>query len=217
MRVGEDVEGHPLHRHHRVTRLCAGCCVALCSCCIFLVIVFGLAILIGWLALDRPTSSRYYIVSASVPTLTVAGDSNNLLSNSQINSEFTYSLEARNPNKHVTLEYKKFNVRTSFLGVDIGHSSVQGFRLGKKSSQIVSVTTKGDAVGVSNIVGTALKEEISQKSVTVRVKVDIRLRARIGGYKSFWIWIHTHCNVVVTPPDQGIVGTLVSSHCDKAH
>jgi len=214
--VGDDVEGYPHRRHHRITRVCAACCIGLCSCFIFAVIVLGLAVLIGWLALDRPKSTHYYIVSASVPTLSVAGDSNDLLSNSQINAEFTYGLEARNPNGRVTMEYEKFNVQTTYLGVDIGHSSVAGFRLGHKKSQIVSVTTQGDAVGVSNIVGTALKADINQKSVTVHVKVDTRVRAHIGSYTSFWIWLHTHCQVTVTPPDQGNAGTFVSSVCDMS-
>lgn len=215
MEVGGDVEGHPHHRrHHRVTRLCAGCCIGLCSCFIFAVVVLGLATLIAWLALDRPKSTHYYIVSASVPTLTVNGDTNSLLSNSQINAEFVYGLEARNPNGKVSMEYEKFNVQTKYLGVDIGHSSVAGFRLGKKSSKIVSVTTQGDAVGVSNIVGSALKAEISQQSVKVNVKIDTRVRAHIGGYTSFWIWLHTECDVNVTPPSNGRAGTLVTSSCD---
>lgn len=217
LQVGEDVEGHQHRRHHRVRRLCAGCCVGLCSCFIFAVVVLGLAVLIGWLALDRPKSTHYYIVSASVPTLTVAGDTNNLLSNSQISAVFTYGLEARNPNGRVRMEYEKFNVKTTYLGVDIGHSSVPGFRLGKKSSQIVSVTTQGDAVGVSNIVGTALKAEINRKLVTVHARVDTRVRAHIGSYTSFWIWLHTDCKLTVTPPDQGQPGTLVSSSCDMSH
>lgn len=216
LKAGEDVEGHPEHRH-RFSRLCGGCCVAFCTCFIFLVIVLGLAVLIAWLALDRPKSSHYSIVSASVPTLTVAGDTNSLLSNSQINAVFTYGLEARNPNKRVTLEYEKFNVKTSYLGVDIGYSSVPGLRVGKRSSEIVTVTTSGGAVGVSNIVGSALKADINRGSVTVKVRIDTRVKAHIGDYTSFWIWLHTDCHVTVSTPNGGTPGTLLSSKCDMSN
>lgn len=211
MEVGEDGAGQH-HRHHGFRRLCAVCCVGLCSCFIFVVVVLGLAILIAWLALDRPKSTHYNIVSVSVQTLQVTGVTGNLLSNSQIDAEFVYGIEARNPNGRVSIEYEKFNVQTKYLGVDIGHTSVPGFRVGKKSSGTLSATTQG-SVTASNIVGTALNNEIGQQSVTVQVNIDTRLRAHIGSYTSFWVWVHTDCVVNVTPPQGGRPGTLVTSKC----
>lgn len=202
------------YRHHHMRRLCTACCVLMCTLLIFCVIVLGVATLIAYIIL-RPHATHYEIVSAKVQTLNVAGSSESLTSTSAVNAEFTYNLQARNPNGRVTMEYSKFNVQTLYLGTDIGHTSVGGFRVGHRSAGTVFVTTSAMNVVVNNIVGNALRDGIYQQSVTVQVKIDTRARAHVGSYTSFWMWLHAFCDVNVTPPSNGQPGTLVRANCHK--
>ncbi|KAG0554924.1 hypothetical protein M758_12G133600 [Ceratodon purpureus] len=208
---GEDIDGHPRGRHHRFRR----CCIGMCTCILFIIVVLGLATLITWLVLRRPKATHYNIVSASVPTLAVVGDTSNLLTTSQVNAEFIYGLQAVNPNSRVGMEYDKFNVQTTYLGVDIGHTSIQGFRVGHSSSVTVTVTTLASGVVVNNIVGGGLKAQINRESVNVRVKIDTRARAHIGSYTSFWMWLHSECDLTVTPPSGSSPGTLITTNCEN--
>jgi hypothetical protein len=202
------------YRHHRTRRLLGGCCVLLCTLLILGVILLGIATLIAYLIL-RPHATHYDIVTASVPILKVLGQSESLTDTSAINAQFDYGLRARNPNGKVTMEYAKFNVQTLYLGVDIGHTSVGGFLLGHRSTNIVTVTTSASNVVVNNIVGNALRSDINSQYVTVQVKIDTKARAHIGSYTSFWIWLHAFCDVTVTPPNAGVAGTFVSARCHK--
>lgn len=209
-RKGDYEEIHS--RHYRTRRLIAGCCVLICTLLIFAIIALGIATLIAYLIL-RPHATHYEIVAATVPTLQVLGTSESLTDTSAINAEFTYGLQARNPNRKMSMEYSKFNVQTLFLGVDIGHSSISGFRVGRRSSNTVSVTASASNVVVNNIVGNTMRSEINQQFVTVQVKIDTRARAHIGGYTSFWIWLHAFCDVNVTPPENWVPGSFVSAKC----
>lgn len=211
LQSGDDVEGLPRHRHHVVRR----CCACMCSCCLFIFFVLGLTILITWLVLHRPKSTHYYIVSASVPTLAVIGDTTNLLDTSTVNAQFVYGLKAVNPNSRVGMEYEKFNIQTTYLGTDIGHTSIAGFRVGHSTSVTTSVTTLVSGLVVNNIIGGSLKAEINQGSVYVHVKIDTRARAHIGSYTSFWMWLHAECDLNLTPPTGSVPGTLVTANCKK--
>jgi len=206
---GDDVDGPPRRRHHLFRR----CCLGLCCCIFFIIFVLGLTTLITWLVLRRPKATHYNIVSARVQTLAVVGDTSNLLTTSQVNAEFVYGLQAVNPNRRVGMEYEKFNVQTTYLGDDIGHTSIQGFRVGHSKSVTTSVTTLASGVVVNNIVGASLKAAIARQSVNVHVKIDTRARARIGSYKSFWMWLHSDCDLTVSPPSGTADGTLITSHC----
>lgn len=206
---GEEFDGHSYGRHNRFRR----CCIGLCTCILFIIVVLGLATLITWLVLRRPKATRYNIISASVPTLAVVGDTSNSLYTSQVNAEFNFVLQAVNPNRRVGMEYKKFNVQTTFLSVDIGHSSISGFRVGHASSVTAMVTTLATGVAVNNIVGSSLNAQISRQSVYLIVKIDTRARAHIGSYTSFWMWLHSECEVNVTPPSGSGPGSLISSNC----
>ncbi len=199
-------------RHHHPRRLIAGCCIFICTILIFAILVLGIATLIAYLIL-RPRATHYEIVAATVPTLKVLGTSESLTDTSAIDAEFIYGLRARNPNRKMSMEYSKFNVQTLFLGVDIGHSSISGFRVGSRSSNTVSVTTSASNVVVNNIVGNTMRSDINQQFVTVQVKIDTRARAHIGGYTSFWIWLHAFCDVSVTPPTAWAPGSFVSANC----
>lgn len=201
-----------LDTHHRTRRLCQFCCVLLCTLLIFCIVVLGIATLIAYLVL-RPKTTHYEIVAATVPLLKVSGTSESLTTTSTVNAQFLYGLQARNPNGKVTMEYAKFNVQTLYFGTDIGHSSVDGFRVGRRSAVTVTVGTWGSNVVVNNIIGNALRGEIDRGSVSVQVKIDTRARAHVGSYTSFWMWLHAFCDVTVTPPNGGAPGTLVSAHC----
>jgi hypothetical protein len=209
-----DYEDLDYRHHHSMRRLCGACCVLLCTLLVFSVIVLGVATLIAYLIL-RPHATHYEIVTATVPVLKVVGKSDSLTDTSAVNAEFVYGVQARNPNGKVTMEYSKFNVQTLFLGVDIGHSSVTtgGLRVAKRSAATVTVTTSVTNEVVNNIVGNTLRSEIDQQYVTVQVKIDTRARAHVGSYTSFWIWIHALCNLNVTPPNNGVAGTLVQASC----
>lgn len=198
--------------HHHTRRLIAGCCVLICTLLLFAILVLGIATLITYLIL-RPRATHYEIVAATVPTLKVFGNSESLTDTSAINAEFIYGLRARNPNRKMSMEYSKFNVQTLFLGVDIGHTSISGFRVGSRSSNTVSVTTSASNVVVNNIVGNTMRSEINQQFVTVQVKIDTRARAHIGSYTSFWMWLHAFCDVNVTPPTDWAPGSFVSAKC----
>ncbi|XP_024356958.1 uncharacterized protein At1g08160 [Physcomitrium patens] len=198
------------HRHHRTRRLCVG----LCTILVVLIVLLGVATLITYLVL-RPRTTHYDIVSARVPALAVSGTTSSPTSTSTVTAEFTYGVQARNPNGKVVMEYQKFNVLTTYLGTDIGHSSVPGFILGEKGSYVFQVTTSSAYTNgqVNNIVGNTLKADIASGSVNVQVKIDIRARAHIGGYTSFWMWLHTLCQVTVIPPSGSNPGVFVRSKC----
>lgn len=196
------------YRRHRTKRIVGACCMLL----VLIIIILGLATLITYLVL-RPRTTHYEIVSASVTTLKVLGASTSLTDTSSVDAVFEYGLRARNPNSKMSMEYSKFNLQTLYLGVDIGHTSVGGFRVDEQSAQTVTVTTSATNVVVNNLVGNALRNAISQGSVSVQVKIDTRARAHIGSYTSFWMWLHSFCDLTVTPPNSGVTGTLVRANC----
>ncbi|KAG0581731.1 hypothetical protein M758_3G002000 [Ceratodon purpureus] len=202
------------YREHRMRRLCSVFCVLLCALLVFVVVVLGLATLIAYLIL-RPHATHYTVVSATIPTLEILGDSNSLTATSTINAQFIYGVEFRNPNGRVTMEYDKLHIQTTYLGTDIGHSgtSLGRVRVGHRSNYIATIATSAPGVVVNNIVGNAFRDDISQQSVTVQVRIDTRARAHVGSYTSFWMWLHSACVVTVSPPSAGVAGALVQANC----
>lgn len=200
------------HHHHTISRLFRGSIWAiLCVALVVIIIILGIAILITYLIL-HPHATRYTIVSAQVQTLSVTQGS------SIANVDITYGIYVENPNGRVGMDYDKFHVQTTFLGtVALGECTVPGFFLGHRAKSTFSVQTNSGSAPVNEATGILIQAGINQQSVPLVVRIDAHLHAKIGSYTSFGIWVHSECDITVSPPSGNAEGILLSRSCRIVH
>lgn len=200
------------HHHHTISRLFkASIWAILCFALVVIIIILGIAILITYLIL-HPHATRYTIVSAQVQTLSVTQGS------SIANVDITYGIYVENPNSRVSMDYDKFSVQTTFQGsVALGECTVPGFFLGHQDKSTFSVQTNSGSASVNEATGILIQAGIDRQSVPLVVRIDAHLHAKIGSYTSFGIWVHSECDITVSPPSGNVEGVLLTRSCSIVH
>lgn len=178
---------------------CRRCCLWSCCTLFFIIVALGIFALVFWLVV-RPKTPHYDVedVKLSGLSITPNGDLSSGLG-FQLDATTSYTVQARNPNKHIGIYYDTININVESEGVTIGKGSVAGFYQGHQNTTTISGQLKPDNLPLSSAVATALQTAQKNGNIPLYVTVDVRVRVKVGSLKTPHFWVHVRCNVNVNP------------------
>lgn len=179
----------------RSSRGCVCCC---CLWITFLVITLVLLVAVAgavfWV-IYRPQRPDFVLDSLQLSQLSLA-------SSSALNSKFTVSLSARNPNKKVVFIYDPISVSVFSGDAAIGSGTISGFQHGAKNTTALktNVAAAGETLDVDQV--STIKSAIKNKSrFPVKITLDTKVKIKAGGLKTKRVGIRVTCdNIRVAPP-----------------
>ncbi|KAG0484960.1 hypothetical protein HPP92_008809 [Vanilla planifolia] len=154
---------------------------------VFFIILILLAILIVWLVL-RPTKPRFYLQDARVVDFNLSAP--NLLS-----STLQITISSRNPNERIGIYYDRLDVYAAYKNQQITPAySIPGLYQGHKDIDVWSPYLSGSFVPIAPYLCTSLTQDEANGFLFLYVKIDGRLRWKVGS------WISGHYHIFVECP-----------------
>jgi len=202
----------PRYRPHRER----GCC-----CCLFgilwkilvvLIVLIGLAILIFWLVV-QPRSFRFHVTEADLTQFDYNAD------NSTLNYNMVLNFTARNPNKKLNIYYDKvealaFYEDARFSNYDV-ITHMNSFRQYTKSSSLMSAVFSGEKVVIlDNEQVSQLNQDKSDGVYDIYVRLNFRVRYRLGDVKSRTLKPKVKCHIKVPFANNGSGTSFQTTKCD---
>ncbi|KAF5776867.1 putative Late embryogenesis abundant protein, LEA_2 subgroup [Helianthus annuus] len=182
------------------------CC---CRFCLWITVLLLVLILIAAAAggafyvLYRPHRPSFAVTSLQVVQF-------NLTSSNQLNTKFNFTVTARNPNKKITFGFDSVSVAIDSNGVDVGHGLIPAFVMPKKN--VTRLRTVVAANGRSVEDSSGLKSDLkSKKSVPVVIRLDTKVKVKVGSLKTKKVPIRVVCKGVRVTPPVGKAVTTASS------
>ncbi|KVI08387.1 Late embryogenesis abundant protein, LEA-14 [Cynara cardunculus var. scolymus] len=170
--------------HHKnkgrnlLRRLCAG----------FLILAFIvlLTFLITW-AILQPKKPRFTLQDATIYSFNVSAPI--LLS-----SNFQITVSSRNPNDRIGVYYDKLDVFASYHSQQITYfTAIQPVYQGHKDTNVWSPFIYGTNVPVAPYNGASLTQDQSDGAISLLIKLNGRVRWRVGRFISGRYHIHVTC------------------------
>ncbi|CAN1133944.1 NDR1/HIN1-like protein 12 [Linum perenne] len=172
-------------------------------CWIFLgsLALLGIIAFITWAVL-RPTAPTFTLQYS--PIYAFNDSTPNVLT-----SNFHVTFSTRNPNRRIGIYYDALEVYAQYRDQQITRKAqVPAFYQGHKESNVWSPLVYGNEIPVSPYNAAALGLDRVSGSVPVVVKMDGRVRFKVGGYVSRHYGLHVRCMAYVQSGDKngGVVG-----------
>lgn len=163
----------------------------LCSCILTLIILILLVILIIWLVL-RPTKPKFYLRDLTISQFKLTQP--NLL-----NTNLQVTVASRNPNSRIGIYYDKLDVYAEYKDqrITVPTALPTGYQ-GHYDYAVWSPFLYGTAVPVSEYLAEALQQDENAGFLLVNVKVDGRLRWKVGSWVSGHYHIYVNCPSFLT-------------------
>ncbi|XP_035539144.1 NDR1/HIN1-like protein 6 [Juglans regia] len=193
------------HHRRRHSRSCW------CSCCLW----FTLTI-IFLLLLVAITGAIFYVVyrphrpSFSVTSLKVSYL--NVTSSSTLNSKLDLNINAKNPNKKLVFIYNPVTISILSNDIDIGDGTVPSFVHGKKNTTLLkaTITSSGRELD-SESVATLKRGMKSNKGLPLKIKLETKVKAKMGGIKTPKIGIRVSCDGIKATVPSGKTAVTAST------
>ncbi|KAG8387437.1 hypothetical protein BUALT_Bualt02G0021300 [Buddleja alternifolia] len=151
-----------------------------------LIVLILFIILLIWLIL-RPTKPHFILQDATVYAFNTSVP-NAVTTNLQI------TLTSRNPNGRIGIYYDKVDVYAAYHGQQITLPTLlPPSYQGHKDITIWSPFLYGNAVPVAPYVGVSMNQDQMAGTVMVNVKVDGRIRWKVGSFISGKYHLHANC------------------------
>jgi len=165
------------------------------SCRRLLGLLLGLALIVAIIALIvylvlRPTHPRFFLQDASLRQLDLANGSSNLLS-----TTLQVTVASRNPNDRVGVYYDRLDVYASYKYQQITlASALPPVYQGHGDVEVWSPVLSGPSVPFAPYLADALAKDVQAGYLILQVKIDGRVRWKVGS------WISGHYHIFVTCP-----------------
>ncbi|KAK2653358.1 hypothetical protein Ddye_013214 [Dipteronia dyeriana] len=194
----------PQPRRHR-----RSCC---CSCCIWTTITILIIILLAAVAgiilyfLYRPHRPTFTVSALKVATL-------NLTSSSTVVSAINLDVTAKNPNKKIVFYYDPISVTvTTDDDIAVGDASFPSFTHRAKNTTLLKFAVKSSGGQLDDASVSKLRSEMRSKSgVPLKIKLETKVKAKMGALKTPKILIRVTCEGVKAPPPTGKTATTAST------
>ncbi|XP_022983106.1 NDR1/HIN1-like protein 1 [Cucurbita pepo subsp. pepo] len=155
-----------------------------------LIFLLLLSILIIWAVL-RPTKPTFllqdvtvYAFNATVPSF--------------LTSNFLLTISSRNPNRRIGIYYEDLHVSAIYRNQQITlHTLIPRFYQGHKEVSVWSPFVSGTAVPVAPFISTALNQDRDVGALPLLVKIEGRVRWKVGNFISGRYQFHVNCPVVI--------------------
>lgn len=193
-----------------------------CSCCrcmawtffvfVMIIVLLGIAALIFYLVV-RPKAPKYNVQDVRLSSFSITPSGSLSSGLFQLSATTTYSVEARNPNKHIGIYYDKINIDVQSEGTSIGKGSVKPFYQGRRNTTIISGELQSRNLPLTSTVGSALQSAQKSGNIPLKVYVDVRVRVKVGALKTPHFWVRVRCDVNVNPNKTGTQSQVLTKQC----
>ncbi|KAE8717058.1 vacuolar protein sorting-associated protein 4A-like [Hibiscus syriacus] len=181
--TSKDCGNHGKGRHKRIRRI-IGCLL------VFLVIVL-ITILIIWAVL-RPTKPRFILQDTTVYGFN-ASTQNFLTSNFQV------TVSSRNPNDRIGIYYDRLVTYATYRNQQVTlRTALPPTYQGHNEVNVWSPFIYGNMVPIAPDFSVALKTEQSAGSIFMVIKIDGRVRWKVGAFVSGRYHLHVRCPAYIT-------------------
>ncbi|KAJ4804646.1 hypothetical protein LUZ62_017212 [Rhynchospora pubera] len=161
-----------------------------------LIVLVLLAILIVWLAL-RPTKPQYYLQDMIVYNLNLTGPT-------YLSTTIQVTLKSHNPNDHIGIYYDKLDVYAIYKGQQITiPTELPTQYQGHDDVSIWSPYLYGIDVPLAPYLTVALEQDEAAGYVLIQVRVEGRLRWKVGTWISGHYHIDVNCPAFLTVGGDG--------------
>ncbi|CAO2823988.1 unnamed protein product [Amaranthus hypochondriacus] len=172
-----------------------------------LVVVIGLIILIIWAVL-RPSKPIFTLQDATLYSF-------NLTSPVQLTSIFQTTIVARNPNNKIGIYYDNLHVYANYHDQPISLSTlIPPTYQDSNEITIWSPFVQGENVPIASFIGTQIDGEIQSGSVYIVIKIDGRVRWKVGSMIVRSYHIHVNCPAYI-PLGNPSIGIKVGNNAVK--
>ncbi|KAJ0973350.1 hypothetical protein J5N97_021309 [Dioscorea zingiberensis] len=168
---------HKLHRH-------------IFSSLVAFILIILFIILVVWLSL-RPTKPRFLLENANVLQFN--------LSSSTLSSIIQLTISSHNPNDHVGIYYDTLNVHISYKSQQITlPSSLPPIYQGHGDVDAWSPFLYGDTIPIAPFLCEAITQDESAGLLLLFIKIDGRLRWKVGSWISGHYHLYVNCPALLT-------------------
>ncbi|XP_057542364.1 uncharacterized protein At1g08160-like [Amaranthus tricolor] len=164
-------------------------CKLIAIICLALIVIVGLAILITWLAI-KPKNLQYSIVEGYIRDY-------NLTNDGQFKSTFYFGIWTFNPNHKASIYYDKMDVIVTYRGQDVASGSIAPFFQPKRNVTTLEFQNSAKDVTLSSDQVKHLKNERNGGQVDLDIKINARMRVKVGIWKSRHYKVKILCSPVV--------------------
>ncbi|KAL2900050.1 NDR1/HIN1-like protein 1 [Bienertia sinuspersici] len=155
----------------------------------FIVLVL-LTILIIWAVL-KPSKPSFVLQDATLYSF-------NLTTPAQLTSIFQVTVQARNPNDKIGIYYDKLDTYASYHDQQITlPTSIPPTYQDTKGMNIWSPFLQGQSVPIAPYIGAQISQQMEMQNVQLLIKMDGRVRWRVGSFISGPYRIHVKCQAFI--------------------
>ncbi|KAF8403364.1 hypothetical protein HHK36_011466 [Tetracentron sinense] len=166
---------------------------------IFFNIIILFIILLIWLIL-HPNKPRFTLQDATIYSFNVS-------SPSILNSNIQVTIISRNPNERIGIYYDRLDVYATYRNQQITlPTELPPTYQGHKDSNVWSPFLMGPTIPVAPYISVLLKQDQSAGMLLVNVKIDGRVRWKVGTWISGRYHLHVRCPAYITFGNQGSTG-----------
>ncbi|MQL87217.1 hypothetical protein Taro_019758 [Colocasia esculenta] len=159
---------------------------------LFLLVLVLIAIFVTWLVL-RPTKPRFYLQDATVYSFNITGTPPNLL-----NSNIQVTITSRNPNHRIGIYYDRLDVYASYKYQPITPAApVAPIYQGHHDVVLWSPFLCGVEVPLAPYLAAALEQDHAAGALLLYVKMDGRVRWKVGSWTSGHYHLFVNCPAVL--------------------
>ncbi|KAK7320308.1 hypothetical protein VNO77_29662 [Canavalia gladiata] len=187
--------------HLQRTKPIIWCAAVLCLIFSLVLIFFGIATLILYLAM-KPRNPTFDIPNASLNV--VYFDSPQYL-----NGEFTLLANFSNPNRRFHVRFESLKVELFFSDRLISTQSIKPFTQRPKETRLQPVNFISSLVFLPQDVGVKLQRQVQNNRVNYNARGTFKVRVNMGLIHLSY-WLHSICQIEMTSPPTGI---LVARQC----
>jgi len=159
-----------------------------CACLLIFNFILLVIILLVWAVL-QPKKPRFVVQDASVFAFNVSVSSPNFLS-----SNIQVTVISRNPNDKIGVYYDKLDIYAVYRNQQITYyTAIPPVYQGHKDVNVWSPFIYGTNVPIAPYNGDALAQDQSNGAIWLMIKIDGRVRWKVGGFVSGRYRLHVTC------------------------
>lgn len=183
------------------TNLWIWCVAGLCFVFSLLLIFFGIATLIVFLAI-RPRTPVFDIPNANLHTIYFD-------SPIYFNGDLSMLVNFTNPNKKIEVRFEQLKIELFFFNKLIAVQAVQPFLQRKCETRLEPIRLISSLVCLPVNHAVELKRQVQNNKIEYEIRGTFKVRAHFGMIH-YSYWLHGRCQLQMTGPPTGI---LVSRNC----
>ncbi|KAG2722704.1 hypothetical protein I3760_02G139100 [Carya illinoinensis] len=181
-----------------------------CSCCLWSTFTIILLLLLVAIAgaifylVYRPHRPSFSVTSLKLSYLNVTS--------STLNSKLDLNINAKNPNKKLVFIYNPLIISIVSSDIDIGDGTVPSFVHGKKNTTLLKATITSSGRELDSASAATLKRGMkSNKGLPLKIKLDTKVKAKMGGIKTPKIGIRVSCDGIKATVPSGKTAVTAST------